>query len=61
VGGLKRTPARFVGIVYNQPDAAAINAAIEEYAVPPNERGRLMARRVRNRICSILRRPRIGV
>jgi hypothetical protein len=43
---LKGTPARLVGIVDNQPDAeSAIKAAIEEYKVPPNQRGRLMAQR----------------
>jgi hypothetical protein len=32
---------KLVGIVYNQPDeASAIKAAVEEYNVPPNERGR---------------------
>jgi hypothetical protein len=37
---------KFVGIVYDQPDAdAAIKQAIVEYNVPPNERGRLTARR----------------
>ncbi len=39
------TPAKLVGLVYNQPDAeSAIKAAIEEYH-PPNERGRLIAQR----------------
>lgn len=37
---------RFVGIVHNQPDeVSAIRAAIEQEYVPPNERGRPMARR----------------
>jgi hypothetical protein len=43
---LKGTPARFVGLVHNQPDEeSTIKAAIEEYEVPPNQRGRLMAQR----------------
>jgi len=36
---LRGTPAKFVGIVYDQPDvASAIKQAIIEYDVPPNER-----------------------
>ena len=37
---------KFVGLIHNQPDGeSAINQAIEEYNVPPNERGRLIAQR----------------
>ena len=43
---LKGTPAKLVGIVWNQPDEeSAIAAAIEEFKVPANLRGRLMAQR----------------
>ena len=43
---LKGTPAKLVGIVYDQPDAeSAIKQAIEEYKVPAKLRGRLMAQR----------------
>jgi hypothetical protein len=43
---LRGTPAKFVGVVDDQPDAeSAIKQAIEEYQVPTPEHGRLAAQR----------------
>jgi hypothetical protein len=37
---------KFVGLIHDQPDGdSAVKAAIAEYNILPNERGRLMAQR----------------
>ena len=43
---LRASPARFIGIIDDAPDEeTAIARANEEYKVPMNERGRLLAQR----------------
>jgi hypothetical protein len=43
------SPAKFIGIVYNQPDQrSAVKAAIEEFKVPPNLHTRLIAQQRRD-------------
>ena len=42
----KGAPEKFMGFIYDAPDEqTAIARAIVKYQVPPNERGRLLARR----------------
>jgi hypothetical protein len=43
---IRGTPAQFIGLVDEAPDEqSAIKRAIEEFKVPENQRGRLIAQR----------------
>jgi hypothetical protein len=41
---IRGAPAPFIGIVYDAPDEqSAIEKTVEEYGLPENQRGRLIA------------------
>jgi hypothetical protein len=43
---IRGAPAPFIGIVYDAPDEqSAIEKTVEEYGLPENQRGRLIAQR----------------